>query len=615
MTAPVPPCRRHALPKPWLAALVLLVIAILALSGGRVRDAIAAPNETGGPYRPAATIETNSNCFNTEVAFQNQGGISTWCEQGGYVIYRVPTVQLPADATNVRYSARFEGYGFAAPAQIAVSVSPVSNSYPVTRYYALSTSKYNFDTPFLSWDGDWKDLNNGQVYVKMARSQGTVYWDNLHLVILYDTPNKADLQVSVTGEQTVLSGTTFEWTVNVTNHGPQAVSNIVLTTSVPAGIALPSIQGCSTGGYPTCNIGHIVSGGNRTLKFTALAAQAASGTKRIDFSVTGGLADPNHYNNVVSRNANVVPTRNVTVCTTWEPNATQIRESPHTFNYMVSTVAGHGPVAVSQTLQDAGDTACQTVKALAETLKVVPTGHDGHALEPGYPRYELFVTKGTGSGTATMGVSDWKVTFKWKEKPFVVATPANTPKPNTPTPTATSTPAPKPTNTPAPTNTPGPTNTPKPTNTPIAPTPPAGGGNEPAPTNTPPVAGGVATGQPSNPGGGDETGSGAGSNPATPDEDVPSGEQPQDAPSEQADPDAPASNPGDHPTSDAGGAVSSGPVVTNPTAESSESSATPIADDEGGPGLALYALATAVAMGLLGLGIVALSRRKHEAAE
>lgn len=596
MPAPIPPCRRHSLPKPWLAALVLTVVAILALSGGHIRDAVAAQNEVGGPYRPAATVHADPGCHNTEHTFQQPGGFGGYCATWDHVVYRVPTITLPADATNVRYSLRFEGWSLGASGMVMASVSPVSNSYSEYDYINVGQGEANYETPFFTWDADWMSLNNGQVYVRMESVVGTSYWDNLQLVILYDTPAKADLVVGVNGEGTVLSGSTFEWTVNVTNNGPAPVSNIVLTANVPNGIGAATITGCSKSpGYPTCNIGHIVSGGNRTLKLTGLVGQAASGTKVISFSVTGGLPDPNTSNNSISRSLTVVPTRNVTVCTTWEMNATQLREAPRTYNYTVATLAGHGSVTVSQTLQDKGDTACKTVKALAETLQVIPTGHDGGTLEPGYPKYELFVSKATGSNTATMGMSDWKVTFKWKEKPLVLATPTATPKPNTPTPAPTNTPTPKPTKTPSPTSTPTPPNTPAdPTETPTD----VPQGNEPPPTNTPSSDGANNSGGGSNPGDGNTTGS-----------EPTATHQPDPAAHPQDEPTQLAENPGDHPTSDAGGAVSSGPVVTEPTAGSAQS-ATPTTPASGGDNLILFALAGAAAMVLLGLAIVALGRRR-----
>ena len=607
MPAPVPPCRRHALPKPWLAALVLTVIAILALSGGHIRDAVAAQNEAGGPYRPADTVHADPGCHNTEHTFQQPGGFGAYCETWDHVVYRVPTIKLPADATNVRYSLRFEGWSLGASGMVMASVSPVSNSYNDYDYINVGQGKANYETPFSTWDADWMSLNNGQVYVRMESVVGTSYWDNLQLIILYDTPAKADLVVGVNGEGSVLSGSTIEWTINVTNNGPEPVSNVVLTTTLPSGLGLGSITGCSKSpGFPTCNIGHIVAGGNRTLKLTALAGQATSGNKVISFSVTGGLPDPNTANNSISRSLLVVPTRNVTICTTWEMNATQLREAQRTYTYTVATLDVHGPVSVSQTLQDKGDTACKTVKALAESLQVIPTGHDGGTLEPGYPRYELFVSKGTGSDTATLGMSDWKVTFKWKEKPLVVATPTNTPKPNTPTPAPTNTPTPKPTKTPAPTSTPTPVDTPvSPTVTPT--NVPQGG--EPHPGSTPASDLCDDPQAPANPGGSYSGGSGS-DNGDTPAETAANGSDPHDPPADsQGAPTKATGSSANYPTSDAGGAVSSGPVVTNPMAGSSESTAA-TSGNGAGSNLLFFGLAGAAAMVLLGLGIVAVGRRK-----
>jgi hypothetical protein len=71
------------------------------------------------------------------------------------------------------------------------------------------------------------------------------------------------------------------------------------------------------------------------------------------------------------------------------------------------------------------------------------------------------------------------------------------------------------------------------------------------------------------------------------------------------------STPTDNPTSDAGGAVSSDPVVTGPAgAETPE--AADVAED-GGSNILLIGLAGAAAMLLIGLALVALGRRKSEA--
>lgn len=636
MTAPVPHCRREMLPKPWLAGLALLTIAILVAFGADLRRAVAAPNEAGGPYTPSARIETNANCFNTEVMYQAPGGFASWCTEGGYVVYRFNHAPLPADAANVRYRVRWEGYGAASPAQLGVAVSPVSNSYPATRYYALSTSKYDMSTPFLSWDANWPAANNGQVYVKVSRNQGTVYFDNLQLDLLYDTPVKADLSLGMNGQGTVLAGSAFLWSVNVMNEGPNTATGVKLTPTLPAGILFSSYENCDSTSGSICNISSLSPGATRVVKFRALAGSGVSGAKGISFTATASQYDPDSENSTIARAITVLASRNVTLCTRWEDNNDGIAEGSRQFVYAVShSTTNTGTITVDRTVSE-GNEICGTFTTLGETLSIVAGGTGGLQLATGYPRWERYPGGGTGTGTASLGLADWKVTFVVKAKPTPpppTSTPTQaptstpTPKPNTPTPTNTPAPTntPKPTNTPAPTNTPkpstpAPTNTPKPANTP-APTTPSEPNVPDSPTTPPGNGGGGPTGgqptqpvpnNPQNPLPGEPTG----------DDQAPTGDEPNVPGNDDSTPEDEGEEetiPGGEGGDDSGNTTGStgddttqsqpggdGPA-TNDTAPASTSGS------GGGSNVMAYGLAAAVATVLLGLLIVALGRRRAEA--
>ena len=75
----------------------------------------------------------------------------------------------------------------------------------------------------------------------------------------------------------VIQGQTFEYTLTVTNRGPDAAADVVVTDNLPAGLTLVSTSGCGEdpAGAPTCTLGSIAA--NNSAQYTISVTADASG--------------------------------------------------------------------------------------------------------------------------------------------------------------------------------------------------------------------------------------------------------------------------------------------------------------------------------------------------
>lgn len=96
------------------------------------------------------------------------------------------------------------------------------------------------------------------------------------------------------------------YAISVTNHGPDAAPNVVITDTLPPGTVLVSALGCvpSATGF-TCNAGTIEPGG-----FVLFSARVLSperdGVITNHASVSGGIFDPNPENDTATESTTVV---------------------------------------------------------------------------------------------------------------------------------------------------------------------------------------------------------------------------------------------------------------------------------------------------------------------
>lgn len=114
---------------------------------------------------------------------------------------------------------------------------------------------------------------------------------------------KADLAITKTANQTtnLHPGDQVTFTLTVTNYGPNTAHNVVVTDTMPAGIASFSIATPSQGTWDPStgiwNVGTLGVGESATLIFNATISNLFSGQINNTANVTGNETDPNLTNN------------------------------------------------------------------------------------------------------------------------------------------------------------------------------------------------------------------------------------------------------------------------------------------------------------------------------
>ena len=176
----------------------------------------------------------------------------------------------------------------------------------------------------------------------------------------------ANLQITKTSAPNpVIAGTNVTYTINVTNNGPSAAANVVVTDTLPGQISdvtfTPSVGSC-IGGIPgnpalplTCNLGNLANGGSATITIVAkVAASTPNGTILVNNAVVrSDYADPNNGNN----NATALTTVNTRADLAIVKTSDQITYKPSSLVTYTVTVTNNGPsdaqaVVVTDNLPD-----------------------------------------------------------------------------------------------------------------------------------------------------------------------------------------------------------------------------------------------------------------------
>ncbi|HLX71756.1 MAG TPA: SdrD B-like domain-containing protein, partial [Verrucomicrobiae bacterium] len=108
----------------------------------------------------------------------------------------------------------------------------------------------------------------------------------------------ADIGLGKTGPASVLATSNLTYTISVTNFGPSAASNVVVTDTLPAGVTFVSASGNGVNNSGTMNwsLGTLANGAVSNLTVTVTAP--TSGTLNNTASVSSPTSDPNTTNNV-----------------------------------------------------------------------------------------------------------------------------------------------------------------------------------------------------------------------------------------------------------------------------------------------------------------------------
>jgi uncharacterized repeat protein (TIGR01451 family) len=117
------------------------------------------------------------------------------------------------------------------------------------------------------------------------------------------TPQQADLRMAKTvSNSTPLVGDVVTFTVTLTNAGPDAVTDVLVTDLLPAGLAFASAtpgQGTYAAGTGLWDVGAVANGGTATLTLLARVVSPAAQTNTAAVSAADQF-DPNTGNNAAS---------------------------------------------------------------------------------------------------------------------------------------------------------------------------------------------------------------------------------------------------------------------------------------------------------------------------
>jgi uncharacterized repeat protein (TIGR01451 family) len=163
------------------------------------------------------------------------------------------------------------------------------------------------------------------------------------------TPN-ADVAVSISAPSSVTVGGNLEYTINVTNNGPNTATGVVLSDTLPPLPADGTFVGFGgsvtnpvlTGNTVTANIGTLTSGSIASLTITISPNAAALPAVSDTATVSNQVPDPNQTNNSAVATTTVTSIADVGVSV----GAIGTVNAGDTLSYSIS-VTNHGPDAAS----------------------------------------------------------------------------------------------------------------------------------------------------------------------------------------------------------------------------------------------------------------------------
>lgn len=129
----------------------------------------------------------------------------------------------------------------------------------------------------------------------------------------------ADVAISISDDvDPVVAGTALNYTVTVTNNGPDTAENVVVTETLPAGMTFVSTSGCAEDpvGVPTCSLGTIASGNMASFTVSVTVDAGTTGTITNIASVTTSSTDNEPANDSATEDTTVVVEADLSVTKT-----------------------------------------------------------------------------------------------------------------------------------------------------------------------------------------------------------------------------------------------------------------------------------------------------------
>lgn len=154
-----------------------------------------------------------------------------------------------------------------------------------------------------SYDGVWSSYP--------FFSSGTVIIGDRDEGLIVVRVLQADLSISgLDAPDPVVEGFLLDYTIDITNNGPEPALNVTLTDELPAGVgyvqAISSQGGCSeASGTVTCLVGVLADGASATVTVTVTATTPGSWSNAV--SVSADEVDSNMANNDMTHDSTVLP--------------------------------------------------------------------------------------------------------------------------------------------------------------------------------------------------------------------------------------------------------------------------------------------------------------------
>jgi uncharacterized repeat protein (TIGR01451 family) len=225
---------------------------------------------------------------------------------------------------------------------------------------------------------------------------------------LVEITGQADLSITKSDSpDPVLAGNPLTYTITVSNAGPDAAENVVVTDTLPVGVTLVSTSGAAEdpNGVPTATLGTIATGASKQYTITVDVDSGTSGTITNMASVASDTPDPDSANNSVSEDTTVIPQADLSIAKSDSPDPV-LAGNPLTYTITVSNAGPNAAenVVVTDTLP-VGVTLVSTSGA-AEDPNGVPTATLGTIAAGTSKQYTITVDVDSGtSGTITNSAS------------------------------------------------------------------------------------------------------------------------------------------------------------------------------------------------------------------
>jgi uncharacterized repeat protein (TIGR01451 family) len=140
----------------------------------------------------------------------------------------------------------------------------------------------------------------GTYFVRVSGSANAAQMYSLSVQL---DATEADLSITKTeSADPAYTGTSLVYTIEVSNAGPLAATNVVVTETLPGAVTFVSTSGCNNdpGGVATCNLGTINAGASKSFTVKVTVDHGASGTATNQVAVASDVDDPVAGNNTAS---------------------------------------------------------------------------------------------------------------------------------------------------------------------------------------------------------------------------------------------------------------------------------------------------------------------------